>query len=475
MEIGAFIIPYALVYAFAWWFGLYLLARDWSKPGIRYTGLGLTAYALGLALDLLAAYTSSDQDVAILIRLRGSLLLLPIIFWFGATFYLLPEGHDLRVRLGVPLSRSLPLAACAIFVFSYAAGSGILGVMLQWLIIIALGVLVVATWMAAGQALRAGIPRRPLAIFSAATLFFGLGMAVLVVSSAAIPNQTFVLAIGVDLALLGLAVALLDAFEEGERFAPDFLRSLTLSAFVTLIFGGQVALVMAISGVTLPLLLLLLLVIGSGLAIQVFSDAIQGAADRLVFARLGRMRHARAELRATASALPRANPALDPDEMDEAEFARLTRRALSHFGDLHRLAASPLTRLALIDARLTARGQVDSSIERAVELRELLASSVARLKPRGEAHFGVSEEWRYYNVLYFPYILGLKPYSRSLDHDDLEPAAQAALDWFRTSVPERTLYNWQTAAAKLVARDLRERRAAPSKDPEMSVSQPHHH
>jgi oxygen-independent coproporphyrinogen-3 oxidase len=38
-----------------------------------------------------------------------------------------------------------------------------------------------------------------------------------------------------------------------------------------------------------------------------------------------------------------------------------------------------------------------------------------------------------------------------------DPAARAALEWFRTAVPERTLYNWQTAAARLVARDLRER------------------
>jgi hypothetical protein len=30
------------------------------------------------------------------------------------------------------------------------------------------------------------------------------------------------------------------------------------------------------------------------------------------------------------------------------------------------------------------------------------------------------------------------------------------LNWFQQQVPERTLYNWQTAAAALVAQDLRE-------------------
>ena len=37
----------------------------------------------------------------------------------------------------------------------------------------------------------------------------------------------------------------------------------------------------------------------------------------------------------------------------------------------------------------------------------------------------------------------------------LDETARAALDWFHTSVPERTLHNWQNAAAKLIAEDLR--------------------
>jgi len=35
-----------------------------------------------------------------------------------------------------------------------------------------------------------------------------------------------------------------------------------------------------------------------------------------------------------------------------------------------------------------------------------------------------------------------------------------ALAWFRRYVPERTLYNWQTAGAQLVARDVRARSSA---------------
>jgi hypothetical protein len=53
-------------------------------------------------------------------------------------------------------------------------------------------------------------------------------------------------------------------------------------------------------------------------------------------------------------------------------------------------------------------------------------------------------------------VIGLKPYSRHDGHHLLEGETQAALDWFRTYVPERTLHNWQNAAAKLIAQDLRE-------------------
>ncbi|MBK9746404.1 MAG: hypothetical protein IPO91_06440 [Chloroflexi bacterium] len=110
--------------------------------------------------------------------------------------------------------------------------------------------------------------------------------------------------------------------------------------------------------------------------------------------------------------------------------------------------------MPLIDQRLAARGAGDSLLERAKELRALLRESIERLKPHEGS--GFTDEWRYYNVLYFPYVAGLKPYSRRVDADDLDPAARQALDWFANAVPERTLYNWQATGAKLVAQDLRD-------------------
>jgi hypothetical protein len=94
-------------------------------------------------------------------------------------------------------------------------------------------------------------------------------------------------------------------------------------------------------------------------------------------------------------------------------------------------------------------------LDRAHSLKSLLVQSIHKLKPQSSMEFGSTDEWRYYNALYFPYVVGLKPYSRRADYDSLDEVSRAALDWFRSSVPERTLHNWQNAAAKLIAEELK--------------------
>jgi hypothetical protein len=169
----------------------------------------------------------------------------------------------------------------------------------------------------------------------------------------------------------------------------------------------------------------------------------------------GLLWHSRADLRAVTSGLARVEEHPTLPSLEDAEFVRLTRRALSHYGNLPRLAANPLTHLSIVDARLAARGAPQNPLERAAELKEILAESVERLKPRDGGEFGTTDAWRYYNALYFPYVVGLKPYSRrtagGLDMDEVN---RRVLEWFATMVPERTLYNWQNAGARLVAQDL---------------------
>jgi hypothetical protein len=258
---------------------------------------------------------------------------------------------------------------------------------------------------------------------------------------------------------IGLLLAARNARQQGERLLPHLFRSFDYSFFTALLFGGQVALVMAAvtdPGATRPLLILLLTTITAAVAIQTLAEPFQSLLDRIAFFRFPQVRREQAALRAAADAATRADENVDFAALDEAEFAGLTRRAISYLDNPPRLAASPLTHLPLVAERLAQKGASAGPLERAAELRIILVETIEQLKPHGRGEFGVSDEWRHYNALYYPYVAGLKPYRRRLDPNGLDPAAQQALDWFRTQVPERTLYNWQQAAARLVAQHLRE-------------------
>ena len=300
--------------------------------------------------------------------------------------------------------------------------------------------------------------RSMVGVLVVATIFFGLQVGWFLFPFVAVSRTLLLLGIGFDLFLLGAAIGRLDAFAEGEAIRRDMIRSFSGSLLLVALFAGQVALLIFLTGeLTFPLLLLLLSTVTVAIAFHNFSDLIHTLVDAVVFGRGDRLVAERASYRAAAREAARLQEQLPLQDLDDERFYRLTRRALSHFGDLARLSGSPLTRLALIDRRLAARGAKADTLERAAELKALLAESIERLKPHGEEAFGTSDEWRYYNALYFPYVVGLRPYSRRAIHENLDPVAMEALAWFRQSVPERTLYNWQSAAAALVAQDLREK------------------
>lgn len=265
------------------------------------------------------------------------------------------------------------------------------------------------------------------------------------------------LGIGSVLWTVDLVLAKRGVLAMGEAFWPDALRSLVAAALAAALFGLPVAVMLwATSSAAPAMRLLLFVIVALAVASQVLAEPWQRALDRLVFRRQPALQQERAELRATAETLPKVADQLDPLELDEAEFTRLTRRALSHYGDLPRLAASPLTRLAAIDRRLAGQTTPITTLARATELQRLLLEAITRLKPPSEDGFCPADAWRHYNALYYPYVAGLKPYSYRTHHSNLDAHNKHALEWFRTEVPERTLHNWQNAAATLVAQYLRE-------------------
>jgi hypothetical protein len=439
-----------VAFAIAWWLGLYLIARDPRSALLRRAGLGLLAYALALAAGLLWRAPAGDALVP-----AAALGLLPAALWAGAALQLLPDTPR-RALLDRAWRFLLLPVTLAGLLFALAAPGGVLQPL--YLALGALALLPLAAALSLLVAARRALGPRPVAgVLIVVTLFLGLGTALLLVPLGFVPRELALLAIGVDLALLGVAVAAWDALDAGERLRRDMLRSLLAAEGAALLFGGLVALAIAFgAGATAPMVALLLASVAAAIGGQILGGPLQGLIDRLAFPGAPALQQARAALRASEAALPRVSDEPRLAELDEAEFARLTRRALSHYGDLARLAASPLTRLPQVEARLRARGAPDQPIERAVELQALLGDSIARLRPRGQGEFGTSDAWRYYNALYFPYVVGVRPYRRRDDGRSYDLLARQALDWFDAQVPQRTLHNWQNSAARLIAQELRD-------------------
>jgi hypothetical protein len=434
-----------VIFFLAGWLGLYLIARN-NHPRLRLTGAGLLAYALVLGLQ----YTTGG---ALWGRINWALRLLPPLLWAGAIVSV-DERITLRHRLLPRIWVWVLLPATVLLGSGYVTGVDWLVLNWTWISILVGLFPAIFTLLLLQNLLTFFRPRQATGILLVATLFFTLGEGFLILPNNWFPGGWTLPAIGIDLLFLGFAIAWFDAYDEGETLFFDLLRSLVMTAFIVLVFAGQVGFVIGIqTGFTPGMRVLLLSTITTAILLSVFAESLQSFADKLVFLHAPALRKTRSQLRLESGLLSRTAGNVNLENLDEEERTRLTRRALSNFGNLPRLASSPLTKFPLIEKRLKERNAIDNTLERAAELKVLLAESIARLKPAGPKGFDSSDEWRYYNALYFPYVSGMKPYSRAQGRD-LSPDEQEALDWLQAYVPERTLYNWQNTGAKLVANDL---------------------
>ncbi|MCB0928108.1 MAG: hypothetical protein U0R77_00615 [Mycolicibacterium insubricum] len=440
-----------LTFALSWWLGLYLLARDPHKSVLVLAALGLGGFALVVALDAIRLTADSPESLG---RLEIFLVIEPGVAWLAVLLELARPSRRWRDRRGAWVAVAV---VAAVAITGAALTEGVqppirFGHALMFSVISA------STLIAMLYAVRrAPRPGSVIGVLVVATLFFALANAILVIPLGILPSWLALASTGFDILLLGLAVAIWDAFDEGQALRADMRRSFVGTMAVAVLFAAQ-----GIVGVTLTegrgrivVTVLMFTSVGVAIAMTTLADPLAGLLDRLAFARSPSLRADRALLRDTEAALPlrRPNPL---DDVDDETFTRLTRRALGHYGNLSKLVASPLTALPILGTRLAEHGLPDQPLERANELKSLLAERIAALKPRGDEDFGTSEEWRYYNSLYFPYVVGVRAYAQNATAAGLDPTARRAWQWLVTEVPQRSLHNWQNAAARVIAADLRD-------------------
>lgn len=447
----------AVVFTLSWWLGLYLLARDPRKPVLALAAIGLCGFAAVVALD--AVRLVSVAHAGLLSQVEIYLVAVPGVAWFAVVLELARPCDCARGR-----ARELTLigVVAALTLAGAALAGSVTGPLRagHWVMFAVISVSTLGATVAAVR--RRSQPVSVAGVVVVATLFFALGNAILIIPLGLVPSWLALASTGFDVLLLGVAVALWDAFDEGQALRADMLRSFAGTVVVAVLFGGQALIGMAVTGGDgagrTALTLLLFTSLAIAIAINVLADPLAGVLDRVAFSRSPALRADRAALRSTEAALPLRSPG-PLDHLDDDTFTRLTRRALGHYGDLSKLVASPLTRLPVIDERLAARGASDQPLERANELKALLADQIGRLKPRDGGEFGTTEQWRYYNSLYFPYVVGVRAYAQNATAAGLDPVARQAWQWFVTEVPQRSLHNWQNAAARLIAVDLRSQSA----------------
>ncbi|NJL06115.1 MAG: hypothetical protein HC911_14670 [Chloroflexaceae bacterium] len=286
------------------------------------------------------------------------------------------------------------------------------------------------------------------------------------------------------LAIVGYAIAQFGLLLEGQNARRDFIYSFTGIIILHTIYLS----VLGLAGILTPTIALLTMLLVT-LTHSLF-DVGRDWLDRLFFT--PEEQRARTEARTYATALgtapvatatlPRVPNAPDddptpsrshtpitgqltnPDSAPDNTFKHHTRRAITALKSPPKLAESPLLSLPLITARLHTEQRDDNRLNRAAVLRELLREYIHALRPTDDEATPISDAWRYYNVLYYPYVREISRKGALGEIRQLERARQRqgrtrpddleqVLNWL-VSVEDATFYKWQRQASDTIAASL---------------------
>jgi hypothetical protein len=295
------------------------------------------------------------------------------------------------------------------------------------------------------------------------------------------------LALFSGLAVIGYGVAQFGMLLEGQNIQRDFVYNLIS---ITLLNLAYTSLLLAAGNE--PMLVVLALVFLVTLTHTAFDNGRE-VLDRFFFSHAERT--ARAEARAYASSLG-TNPVAPPvfaetpadEHLDEQQdelpdddstnsydgvpdtgpplkvpkaFKDHVRRAVTNLKSPPQLAKSPLLSLSLVEQRLAQAEREDNRLNRAATLRELLIEQIEALQPNDTASSHTGDAWRFYNVLYYPYVREISrkgalsearrlAEARQRDGRRQQSTQEEVLAWL-ADIDENTFYKWQRRASDTIA------------------------
>ncbi len=273
------------------------------------------------------------------------------------------------------------------------------------------------------------------------------------------------LALVIGLGIVSVTIALRSALLLGKDLRLDCLHSFT--AVTTMLIPGLAVMDWLIGFGDGRRCLAVLLVVATITAGYTLHESLHERLDVLFFT--PPVRHARAAARAYEQALATQPTGISSALATSKEFEDAVRRALTHLPDPTRLATSPLLQLRAVGRHLEESGQEDNRLNRTAALREMLIDLLDGLRPVGRAGGVTGDAYRYYNCLYYPYVLGigrrrLPAVQRRLQERRSREGTPKAdeervVDWLLQQ-DEATFYRWQRRASDTIAAALSEREAA---------------
>ncbi|NWJ47702.1 MAG: hypothetical protein HXX08_17755 [Chloroflexi bacterium] len=491
------------------WMGLYMISRISGHSNLTLTCFfGMLTQAYFFVQTILVNFGSGGRDLGLLVHRTGWWSnVIPLVFWFhisslvvrrgpkrtlftpaviamyiiGITISLLGSFTDFLLNLSSPVVFSdgrifVDVGSyyeIYIFFVLLAGGGAFLNFMGYYLRI-----------RNSPEPFLISLKMHISLLTSGAFMFFagGLFLALRFKFNFDVPGYPGYLALVLGLGLCSYSVINFEMLVAGKRAQRDFIYSFSGIFLINLFYTIPLVLL----GVSSPIILVVL--IGIVTTTHTIFDFGRSLMDRLFFTKIEQ--DARKEARDYATFLitqPVATEEMQildknivvaennsennsDEEIGEfgsvKSFNNMVRRAITALKSPPQLVKSPLLSLAQVENRLKRDSLVDNRLNRAAVLKSILTEMIEHLRPAGNLTYGTTDTWRFFNVLFFPYVREISKKQAFAEARHLaderrksgvteKSEMEKALEWL-SDIEEDTFYKWQRRASDTIAESLRE-------------------